>query len=200
MSKPTVTIYSDNICPYCTIGAKRLSALEKELNFKIEWKAFEIHPDTPKEGMLTSDYFKNMDFDQMKNRIEEFGDDVNMKVNGNLLANSKLSLAANNFAQQKGKFSQFHEGIFKANFEEGKNIGDLEVLLEIAEESGLDREELTAFLSNEKNLQDVTDSSKEAQALGITGVPTFIINNKAVVGAQPTEVLREFLQTELAVS
>ena len=197
MSKPTVVIYSDNICPFCTIGAKRLRQVQKELDFDVDWRAFEIHPETPKEGRLTAEYFKGRDMNRMKQYIEDFGKDVGMKLNGNILANSRLSLAANNFARGKGHFEAFHEAIFRANFEEGKNIGDLPTLLDIAKEVGLDPQELKQYLEDESNLQKVDRSSKEAQERGITGVPTFIINGKAVVGAQTIEVIQEFIASEL---
>lgn len=195
--KPTVIIYSDNICPFCTIGAKRLRKLQEELDFDVDWRAFEIHPETPKEGRLTSEYFKGRDTERMKRHIEEFGKDVGMKLNGKLLANSKLSLAANNFAKEKRRFPEFHEALFKANFEEGKNIGDMEVLLNIGEETGLDRQELKTYLEDEGNLKAIDKSSAQAKELGITGVPTFIINGKAVVGAQPIEVLKKFVENEI---
>lgn len=195
--RPIVVIYSDNICPFCTIGAKRLRKLKEELDFDVDWRAFEIHPETPKEGRLTSEYFKGRDTERMKRHIEEFGKDVGMKLNGKLLANSKLSLAANNFAKEKGKFPEFHEALFKANFEEGKNIGDIEVLLGIAEEVELSRQDLKEYLEDKNNLHKVDASSKEAQEMGITGVPTFILNNKSVVGAQSIETLREFIINEL---
>ncbi|MBW6537592.1 MAG: DsbA family oxidoreductase [Mariniphaga sp.] len=192
--KSVVTVYSDNICPFCTIGAKRLRILQNELDFDVHWRPFEIHPDTPKEGKLTAEYFKNHDAGQMKQYIENFGKDVGMKLNGKLLANSKLSLAANNFAREKGKFPEFHEAVFKANFEDGKNIGEITVLLDLAEGVGIDTQELKTYLEDEANLKKVDESSKEAQMLGITGVPTFILNNKVLVGAQPIEVIREFIQ------
>jgi predicted DsbA family dithiol-disulfide isomerase len=198
MKKPTVVIYSDNICPFCTIGAKRLKKLQQELDFDVEWRAFEIHPETPKEGIKTADYFPNYNKEKMKTHIENIGKDVGIKLNGDILANSKLSLAANEFARQKGKFNEFHEGIFKANFEEGKNIGELNVLLEIGLSVGLSMEELSHYLKNTINLNAIDDSSSRAKELGITGVPSFIINNKMVVGAQPSKVLKEFIENEIA--
>jgi predicted DsbA family dithiol-disulfide isomerase len=88
----------------------------------------------------------------MKRYIEEFGKDVSMKMNGKLLVNSKLSLTANNFAKEKGKFPEFHEAVFKTNLEQGKNIGDMELLLNIGEETGLNRQELKIYLEDEGNL------------------------------------------------
>jgi predicted DsbA family dithiol-disulfide isomerase len=194
MNKIKVIAYSDNICPFCTVGAKRLKKLQQELDFDVEWKAFEIHPETPKEGIKTANYFPNYDMKRMKNHIENFGKDVGIKLNGDILANSKLSLAANEFAKEKGKFNEFHEAIFKANFEDGKNIGDIDVLLAIAQGIGLNKEELSQYLGDQKNLDAIDESSAQALKLGITGVPSFIINNKMVVGAQSAEVLKEFIE------
>jgi predicted DsbA family dithiol-disulfide isomerase len=194
MNKIKVIAYSDNICPFCTVGAKRLKKLQQELDFDVEWKAFEIHPETPKEGMKTANYFPNYDMKRMKNHIENFGKDVGIKLNGDILANSKLSLAANEFAKEKGKFNEFHEAIFKANFEDGENIGDIDVLLAIAQGIGLNKEELSQYLGDQKNLNAIDESSAQAMKLGITGVPSFIINNKMVVGAQSAEVLKEFIE------
>ena len=197
MNKIKVIAYSDNICPFCTVGAKRLKKLQQELDFDVEWKAFEIHPETPKEGMKTANYFPNYDMKTMKNHIENFGKDVGIKLNGDVLANSKLSLAANEFAKEKGKFNEFHEAIFKANFEDGENIGDINVLLAIAEGVGLNKKELSHYLRNQENLNAIDESSAQAMKLGITGVPSFIINNKMVVGAQSSEVLKEFIENEI---
>jgi predicted DsbA family dithiol-disulfide isomerase len=197
MNKIKVIAYSDNICPFCTVGAKRLKKLQQELDFDVEWKAFEIHPETPKEGMKTANYFPNYDMKKMKNHIENFGKDVGMKLDGDILANSKLSLAANEFAKEKGKFNEFHEAIFKANFEDGENIGDINVLLTIAQNIGLNKKELSQYLKDQENLNAIDESSAQAKKLGITGVPSFIINNKMVVGAQSSEVLKEFIENEI---
>ena len=95
------------------------------------------------------------------------------------------------------KFNEFHEAIFKGNFEDGENIGDINVLLAIAEGVGLNKKELSQYLSNQENLNAIDESSAQAKNLGITGVPSFIINNKMVVGAQSSEVLKEFIENEI---
>ena len=194
LKRPVVVVYSDNICPFCTVGARRLKKLQQEMDFDTEWRAFEIHPETPKEGAKTTDHFSEYDIDRMKKHIEHFGRDVDMKLNGKILANSKLSLAANEFSKQSGKFSEFQDAIFKANFEEGKNIGDIDVLLDIAEEVGLARQELRRYLADEKNLRAIDESSAKAIELGITGVPSFILKGEMTVGAQPIEVLKKFIE------
>ncbi|MEE8440158.1 MAG: DsbA family protein, partial [Spirochaetia bacterium] len=78
--RPVVIAYSDNICPFCTMGARRLRKLQQELDFDVEWRAFEIHPETPKEGMKTAEYFPELDINRMRKHIESFGSDVGMKL------------------------------------------------------------------------------------------------------------------------
>ena len=59
--KLKIIAYSDNICPFCYVGLKRIDKLKKEIDFDIEWRGFEIHPDTPKKGIKIKDYFKDFD-------------------------------------------------------------------------------------------------------------------------------------------
>jgi len=189
--KPKIIAYSDNICPFCYVGAKRIEKLKQEVDFDIEWRAFEIHPDTPKEGIAISDYFRNYNMDAAKKHLERFGRDVGMKMNNDTLANSHLSLKANEFAKKHNKQDEFHMAIFKAYFEEARNIGRIEVLLEIAESVGLNKLELKTYIESEEAEQAIEASSNEARELGITGVPTFIIGDAMIVGAQSYKVLKE---------
>lgn len=189
--KPKIIAYSDNICPFCYVGAKRIEKLKQEVNFEIEWRAFEIHPETPKEGVAISDYFGGYNMDAAKNHLERFGKDVGMKMNNDTLANSHLSLKANEFAKKHNKQDEFHLAIFKAYFEEARNIGNMEVLLEIADSIGLNKEEMQAYLESEEAERAIEASSNEAKKLGITGVPTFIIGDEMIVGAQSYKVLKK---------
>ncbi|MCH7612951.1 MAG: DsbA family oxidoreductase [Candidatus Marinimicrobia bacterium] len=191
MDKPKIIAYSDNICPFCYVGAKRIEKLKQEVDFDIEWRAFEIHPDTPKDGVAINDYFRGYNMDAAKNYLESFGKDVEMKMSNVTLANSHRSLMANEFANKHNKQDEFLMAIFKAYFEDGKNIGSMEVVLKIGESIGLDKEKLKVYLESEEAEQAIEASSNEARELGITGVPTFIIGDKMIVGAQSYKVLKE---------
>jgi predicted DsbA family dithiol-disulfide isomerase len=197
MNKLKITVYSDNICPFCYIGSKRLRKVQKELDFDIEWKPFEIHPDTPAAGIKMEDYFRNFNPTEMSRYLENFGKDTGVKINNSILANSHLSLRANEFAKKHCKFDEFHEAIYKAYFEEDKNIGDINVILETAEKIGLDKGILKAFLESNETEDIIKESSLEAMRKNITGVPTFIISNEVIVGAQPFEVLKESIEDKL---
>lgn len=189
--KPKIIAYSDNICPFCYVGAKRIEKLKQEVDFEIEWRAFEIHPDTPQEGVAISDYFANYDMGAAKKHLERFGSDVGIKMNNDTLANSNLSLKANEFAKKHNKQDEFHIAIFKAYFEEARNIGNMEVLLEIAGSVGLDKEQMQNYLKSEEAERAIKKSSDEATEIGITGVPTFFIGDKMIVGAQSSKILKE---------
>ena len=125
-----------------------------------------------------------------KDRVR-VGRDDGIKKNNNTLANSHQSLKANEFAKKYSKQDEFHIAIFKAYFEDGKNIGNMEVVLKIGEKVGLDKEKLKTYIESEEAERAIEASSNEARELGITGVPTFIIGDKMIVGAQSYKVLKE---------
>ncbi len=192
-----ITAYSDNICPFCYIGSRRIRRLQKELNFDVEWKAFEIHPDTPQNGISMEAYFNNSNFDAMQNRIESYGSDTGIKLNNKILSNSHLSLMANEYAKRHNKFYEFHDAIYRAYFDDGEDIGDIKVILDIAGRVGLDKEGLKIYLQDKEASIKVSESSLDAEEMGITGVPAFIIEDEIIVGAQPYETMKQIIQKKL---
>jgi predicted DsbA family dithiol-disulfide isomerase len=108
-----------------------------------------------------------------------------------ILSNSRLALAAGEYAKGKGKFHEYHEAIFNAYFTQGKDIGDKEVLSQVAESVGLSGEDLLRNVEEGKYdsiLEETTNIAHENQ---INSTPTFIIDDKyAVVGAQAVESFR----------
>ena len=113
--------------------------------------------------------------------------------NRTLLSNSRPALMASEFARDNGQYHSFHENIFYAYFTEGLDIGNLEVIAAVAEKSGLDKKEALGTVKDGRYVARLDEARKEAQLIGLTGVPTFIINNKhKIVGAQPIETFRDF--------
>lgn len=109
----------------------------------------------------------------------------------NLLANSRLALEAAECARDAGRFPEFHEGVFRAYFTEGRNIGERGVILEIGRRVGLEVADLEAALDGHSYLPRLAAAGEEARALGIAAAPTFLIgDDHRVVGAQPIEALR----------
>ena len=194
--KVKVIAYSDNICPFCFIGAKRFEKLKQEVDFDIEWRGFEIHPEVPKEGIPLNMIFHSLYLNKGIEYMENLGKDVGIKIRCTMLRNSHLSLKANEFAKNNGKFKEFHLAIFKAYFEENKNIGKINVILDIAESVGLNKQKLEEYLQSDEAEKILKENSNFAFKHGITGVPTFIIGDKIIVGAQPYDFLKKAILKE----
>ena len=104
-------------------------------------------------------------------------------------------------AQELAKYAEsFEEGevlnrkLFEAYFVEGLNLADTDVLLDLAESSGLPREETEEAISKRRFMNEVDAYWKRARELGVRGVPTFVYGNRTLVGAQPYETMKQFVQ------
>ncbi|RLD24751.1 MAG: hypothetical protein DRI71_01665 [Bacteroidetes bacterium] len=188
--KTKIIAYSDNVCPFCTIGARRIEKLQQEMDFEVEWRPFELHPEVSSDGMSYESYFGGQG-DALVTNVTEYGKDVELTIRTRSLYNSRNSLKVNEYAKQQGKFEAFHQAIFKAYLEDDRNIGNIDVLLDIATEIGLDREKTRAFIESPEAEDIVANSRNEAIRLGINSVPSFIINNNLIRGAYPYKEMKE---------
>jgi predicted DsbA family dithiol-disulfide isomerase len=99
------------------------------------------------------------------------------------------------FAQQRGKQDELAEALFHAYFTEGRDIGDTQVLVEVAAETGLDGDEVRQFLASDQGIEEVRTEEAAGHRMGIRGVPHFVLNGRyAISGAQPPDVLVSALQ------
>jgi predicted DsbA family dithiol-disulfide isomerase len=113
-----------------------------------------------------------------------------------LLSNSHAALQAVEFARDNAKFHEFHQALFTAYFSEGLDIGDLNVLKQIAGDTGLAADAMVSAVESGKYLPRLEDAKEDAARHGVTGVPTFFIENKkSIVGAQPLDVFRKTLRS-----
>jgi predicted DsbA family dithiol-disulfide isomerase len=190
-----VVVYSDYICPFCYIGYHRINRLRKEFEFDTDWRSFELHPEIPKAGAYTDQLsFPPGYIEMAMANVKRLADDAGVKIRfSGFIPNSRLALYISEFARIKGKFDEFHELVFKKYWEEGGNIGDLEILLNLGENIDLNREEILIYLESEEPVKKVKQYSEELNKYGINGVPTFIIGEKIVIGAQPYEVFKKII-------
>lgn len=113
-------------------------------------------------------------------------------------SNSHLALEAAAFAAEQGDPAPFHRAMFKAYFEDLADIGQIDVVVRVGEEAGLPAAELRAGLASGHYRAEVDEGIRWAQELGVSAVPTFVIDGKyGIVGAQEGEVFENFLQTKL---
>jgi predicted DsbA family dithiol-disulfide isomerase len=171
--------------------------LKKEFDLAIEWLGFEIHPETPPEGMPLIKMFPRADVEGMTRRLNSMGAPFGLAFQKIVdISNSRLSLEAGEFAKEQGRFDEFHHAVFETYFSRGKDIGDMVVLEEIGKGSGLDTAALRSALETGKYRKQLDTVKVEAAGLSVTAAPTFIINNSdRIVGAQPIEVFRERLKS-----
>ncbi len=107
--------------------------------------------------------------------------------------NSRLAQELAKWAESKGKGDEFHDAVFRAYFVDGQNIAQINVLAGLAEKAGLSADEARSIL-RERSFREAVDADwMRSHQMGITAVPTFVMGRDAVVGAQPYEVLEQFL-------
>jgi predicted DsbA family dithiol-disulfide isomerase len=201
-----IAVFSDVICPWCYIGKRRLERALGEAGLKgqaaIEWLPFELNPDMPPEGMARADYrarkFGAERAAALDANIEAVGAEEGIRFAFDRQARTPNTRAAHMLiahASGQGRGGAVVDALFRAYFEEGRDIGDEAVLLDIAAAAGLDREEAQAALRDEAVRRMVVQAEGRAGELGIAGVPFFIVERAfAVSGAQPAEAWVEALQ------
>ena len=196
----TLDILSDPICPWCYIGKANLDrALEArpEHALTIQWHPFQLNPDMPEAGMDRREYLETK-FGGKENavriyaRIAGAAEAAGLKIDFGAIQRTPNTIDAHrliHWAGLEGRQTAVVSRLFKAYFEEGRDIGDREVLLSIAEGVGLDREMIARLFDSGADLEDIRARDEHARQRGVTGVPTFVLANQHVLpGAQPTEL------------
>jgi predicted DsbA family dithiol-disulfide isomerase len=193
-----ITVFSDYICPFCYIGKNRIENIKKDFpEAQITWKMIEIHPEIPKDGIKTksiSSPYLNAVWESVEKMAKE--SNIKMKI-PDILANSKIAIYVSEFAKKKGKFKELHELLLDEYWINGKNISDLNIILEIAKKVGLNSSELEEFLHNENGEEILKRNLEESYDHLITGVPSFVINDKVIIGAQPYHLIKKVIEREI---
>jgi len=171
--------------------------LKKEFDLATEWLAFEIHPETPPEGMPLIRMFPRADVDGMTRRLNSMGAPFGLTFQKIVhISNSRLSLEAVEFAKEQGRFDEYHHAVFQAYFTRGLDIGNIDVLAQLGKGLGLDTAALRKALETGKYRKELDERKTAASILNVNAAPTFIINDAdRIVGAQPIEVFRERLRS-----
>jgi predicted DsbA family dithiol-disulfide isomerase len=200
-----VEVWQDTVCPWCRIGERHLKlALEQWRGEPVEvrYRAFFLDPHMPVEGR---DFIATMTrkgggqvplesfFAEPRRRGEAIGLKFNFEQIGRM-PNTMLSHRLVALAPEDKKGAVL-EAVYAAFFEHGQDIGQLDVLLDIAAAQGLDRAATAEQLASEPGKAEVLDDVREAQQLGVTGVPFFVFGRRyALSGAQPPEMILRALE------
>jgi predicted DsbA family dithiol-disulfide isomerase len=111
--------------------------------------------------------------------------------------NTRYALEATEYAQQHGKFLDFHHAAYKAFWEDRQDLGELEVLHKVAQEVGLDADEMVKSLEEKTYAETVMAQYQEALKYGISGIPTFLVGNLIFSGAQPYNIFKTAMERYL---
>ena len=170
--------------------------LKEEYQIEVEWRPFYLYLDTPPEGRDLPDYIKQKRAMGSEQRLHEIANSYRMKfVSTQRIYNTRIAHEATEHAREHGKGNEFHKIIFRKVYAEGQDPSQWEVLRSAAEEVGLNANGMQREVESEKYAATVADQVRWAHQIGVTGVPTYVINNRyAVVGAQPYEVFKDALE------
>lgn len=171
-----------------------MERLESEYDIDVEWKGLEIRPQLPPNGRPRETRPGDDGRRQVEESIRQLAADVGLEMRSpDVIANTHLALEAAEFARERGRFAALHRRIFEAYFQNGRNISEAEVLVELADEMGLDGQALRQALAERRYQGQLEQVTREAAELGVRSTPTYVIGDRRVVGAKPYEVLREQL-------
>lgn len=204
MEKLTIDLVSDVVCPWCYLGKARLELAIAEVQDKVQidvnWRPYRLNPEYPSEGVdqkraLEQKLGGAEAVERGHAMLKELGQEVGINFNFDAIKIGPNTLDAHrliHWSMMENREIQdaVVTALFRANFEEGKNLGDHAVLLDVAESAGLQRSVISTLLESDADKDHVLAEIDAAQKMGVNGVPFFIIDQQyAVSGAQTPDVL-----------
>jgi predicted DsbA family dithiol-disulfide isomerase len=196
-----IEVASDVICPWCYIGKRRLEkaleSLKGEVEARIEWLPFQLNPDMPPGGVARADY-RRAKFGSVEKgraldaRVAQEGAGEGIAFAFDRMQRTPNTIAAHrlvDLAQKQGKGDAVVDALFRAYFEEARDIGDSVVL------DGIGRDAGVSGWPAEADAKEVMEKEERVRDLGISGVPTFIFNKESgISGAYPPEMLAQAIK------
>ncbi|OCX60771.1 disulfide bond formation protein DsbA [Lysinibacillus sp. AR18-8] len=203
-----IEIWSDYVCPFCYIGKKQLEKAIEDTGYsgqvELVYKSYQLDPTTPIDShstvyeSLAKKYGMSLEkAKEMTVGVTERAKEVGLNYDfSNLMEENTLKAhRLVKWAEQQGDVTALVESLLNSHFIEGKRIGQDDVLLEIAEKVGLEREEVAKVLADDGYKNEVEADIQEGLQLGVRGVPFFVLNRKyGISGAQPQEVFEDTLR------
>lgn len=203
-----IEVWTDIMCPYCYIGKKfyekAIEQFEHADEIDLEWKAFQLNPNLPDKGNgvpvveyltgqmgLSNSKLKTM-FDSLEKLSEEAGAHFNLP--NAIAANTNDAHRLIKLAATKGVDSAVLNALSKAYFEEGKDYSDIDLLVSIGLEAGLEEQEIRDMLNGDQYKYEIKQDIQEAANLGFDTVPTFLMDRRqAIVGSEPASLFVKVL-------
>lgn len=198
-------VLSDPICPWCYIGKTHLDkalAAEEDHPFVIEWHPFQLNPDMPESGMDRRAYLEGK-FGGKENAIKVYGqiaehaENAGIEIDFAAIKTTPNTINAHrliHWAGIEGKQNEVVDALFAAYFKDGRDIGEIEILADIADNAGMDASVVTRLLKSDEDKKTIQDRDTHSREMGVNSVPTFIVGGRhAVPGAQPPELWQKVI-------
>lgn len=203
-----IELWSDFACPFCYIGKKRfeqaLEAFPHKENVEVIYKSYQLNPNAPKvmKASPAESFAKGhrMSVEQAKQRFDMFkqqAQTVGLTYNYDTIkmTNSFDAHRLAKWANQFGKEDALTNRLMKAYFTDGLNIANIDTLVKLADELGLDPKEAKNVLQSNQYADQVNAEINEGRQIGVQGVPFFVLNRKyGISGAQPVEYFTQVLE------
>ncbi len=203
-----IDLFSDTVCPWCRIGKRHLElalaewARETAEPVTLRYRSFFLDPTIPPEGRdfrghMTAKGGGRVPLEQFFAAPRERGAAVDLTFNFEAIGKAPNTLLSHRlvYIAPEAKRGALLDALYAAYFEFGRDVGDLDVLVDVAAAAGLDADETRAQLAGDAGTAEVLADIEFARQVGISGVPFFIFNDRlAFSGAQPPEVILRVLQ------
>ncbi|MEF8914034.1 DsbA family oxidoreductase [Natronomonas sp.] len=202
---PTVEVYADYVCPFCYLGYASLEQYRetREEPLETDWHPFDLRAGKRSvDGSIDHSVDDGKDeeyFEEARRNVERLAEKYDVEMAQQLRKDvdsmdaQRVAWRARN--EYPDAFEAFHRGVFDALWEDGRDIGDVDVLKDLASEAGIPESFVEETLADESSEADLQTAFRNAQQTGITGVPTFVSeDDHAARGAVPPEQLRRLVE------
>jgi predicted DsbA family dithiol-disulfide isomerase len=195
-----IDVVADVICPWCFVGKRRLEralALRPDLTATLSWRAFELNPDLPSDGVprelyLSAKFGSSRAAERLYAGVSAAGRAEGIEFAFERIRRTPNTLRAHrliHIAGDKGRAGRVVEALFRAYFLQGLDIGDIDTLAKLAGRAGLDQGETRQYLMGEAGTPEVRAEEQRVRRLGIHAVPYFVLERGyAISGAQEPEM------------
>ncbi|MFT4831631.1 MAG: putative DsbA family dithiol-disulfide isomerase [Psychroserpens sp.] len=205
--KIKIDVISDVVCPWCTIGYKRLEKAISEMGIgdkiELEWQPFELNPHMPSEGENVKEHIANKygaspeDQKRSQEHMAEVGAELGFTFDyfdDMKIVNTRDAHILLDFAKEQGKQTELKMRLVTAFFSERKDVSDRDILLQELKNIGLNTDAAMTRLDDDNARYEIQSKETYWQSVGVSSVPTIIFNNKsALTGAQPVGVYKQVL-------
>ena len=205
-----IDVISDVVCPWCFIGKRNLEQALEIWRAKhpdeaptVRWHPFQLNPQLPDSGVPRKQYLENKfggpeRAKEIYARVSAAGKRADIDFAFDAIQVQPNTVNAHRLMHHAGELGRqdaVAEQIFRRYFLEGADLSNNETLADIAQQAGMDRDEVAAYLASDADRELIEEQDRRARAIGVEGVPFFIFNQRlALSGAQPPEVIVEAME------